>query len=445
MKRAHKEKKGKQSEHLKTIKKLGIQYMEATDYISSEADQIDLVEVKPLSLLSGGQGLFSKSKIPAQTTIGSYTGEIFFSFEEYADFLKTNPKANPNYSMATPSGQVIDAANKGNFTRFANHSDIQANCLFVPQPNGEMHVITARTIKPGEQLLIDYGTYNEDDAKNLLFLNPSDNELSPEDLITQYSYHRYLLKKTLSFYNLPEQPEEQVIYCTDIGLTILKGKSLEKSSYNKEEINLPFLLEKSPKNFFSFCDIDHLFPLILAIHLGQLNNVKWLVKNGANVNQQAHHSGYSPLIAALQTYQTAGKLRSHRISKEHALEIICLLAQKANPLTYDQDDFFLHQAIDVLDVDAFKALFIALKKNTKWYKLGKLFSVLNSDNLDPMLYAVSQEQWEKAEVMLALSPTYHNKFFKKDDKQQLKKLALERSDEEHSFFCQKAKELGFRF
>lgn len=166
MKRRHKR---KQTENLNTIERLGIQYMEATDYISSEADQVDLVEVKPLSLLSGGQGLFSVSPIPAQTTIGSYTGEIFFSFEEYADFLKENPKADPNYSMATPSGQVIDAANKGNFTRFANHSDIQANCLFVPQPNGEMHVITARTIKPGEQLLVDYGTYNEDDAKNLLF------------------------------------------------------------------------------------------------------------------------------------------------------------------------------------------------------------------------------------------------------------------------------------
>lgn len=228
-------------------------------------------------------------------------------------------------------------------------------------------------------------------------------------------------------------------------MTILAGKLLEKSSYNREEINLPFLLEKSPKTFFRFCDIDHPFPLIIAVYLGQLNNVKWLLENGANIDQQEHHSGCSALITSLITYKAAGKLRSHRISKEDALEIICLLAQKANPLTYDKNDFFLHQAIDVLDVDAFKALFIALKKNTQWYTLEKLFSVLNSDDLDPVLYAVSQEQWEKAEVMLNCSPAYHNKFFKKNDKQQLKKLALERSDEEHSIFCQKAKELGFRF
>lgn len=161
------------SREQETIHRLGIENMSSKNYIASSIDKPELFSVKPVRILKDfqGFGVYARQRIPSNTIIGEYTGEVYTRDE----FLKLS---NQDSSYAMQLGQyIIDAKHKGNFTRYINFSDSQANIEFIESKNKNKKIVALRTIKeiyPGQQLLIDYNTYHEE-YNQFIFLNPEDN------------------------------------------------------------------------------------------------------------------------------------------------------------------------------------------------------------------------------------------------------------------------------
>ena len=104
-----------------------------------------------------GYGLFASKHLPVGSFIGVYTGVV----RSRRAFMK-----NPNdYSFAYPQIKFslhrysINAASKGNETRYINHSN-HPNCQAVSAfYDGILHIIirTVRKVSTGEQLFYNYG------------------------------------------------------------------------------------------------------------------------------------------------------------------------------------------------------------------------------------------------------------------------------------------------
>ena len=105
-----------------------------------------------------GYGVFTEKLIPELSLIGEYTGVVrrrrFWkdSSNDYVFGYVIGPHDTP---------WVIDAREKGNFTRFINHSyepNLTSKWMIA---DGICHIIffANRLILPGEQLTYDYGPY----------------------------------------------------------------------------------------------------------------------------------------------------------------------------------------------------------------------------------------------------------------------------------------------
>jgi len=105
-----------------------------------------------------GYGVFAKETICELTYIGEYTGLVRKrkkrkdSLNDYVFGYVVGPQDTP---------WVIDAREKGNFTRFINHSytpNLTSRWIIA---EGISHIIffANRLIQPGEQLTYDYGPY----------------------------------------------------------------------------------------------------------------------------------------------------------------------------------------------------------------------------------------------------------------------------------------------
>ena len=110
-----------------------------------------LKKVNPLI----GYGVFAKENIPELSYIGEYAGELR---------ARQRIDRRNNYIFGYLVGTfrtpwVIDAKNRGNFTRFINHSFHPNICSRGIIINGLYHIIffANKPIKKGQQLTYDYG------------------------------------------------------------------------------------------------------------------------------------------------------------------------------------------------------------------------------------------------------------------------------------------------
>lgn len=103
-----------------------------------------------------GYGVFAEKIIPELAFVGEYTGVVrkrrFWgdSSNDYVFGYVIGPQSTP---------WVVDARERGNFTRFINHSydpNVTSKWIIV---DGVAHIIlfANRLIHPGEQLTYDYG------------------------------------------------------------------------------------------------------------------------------------------------------------------------------------------------------------------------------------------------------------------------------------------------
>jgi len=390
----------------KTLKAIGIDNMLGEHYFPSAIDKDDLVFVNPVTLLRKheGRGLFATKDIPAGTCLGVYTGELYPSPQAFEEYLAQNPSADNSYAMAI-GGNIIDAAEKGNFTRYINFSDSQDNVEFVEGKLNYTRVVkvfTTKDIQAGQQFLINYNTYNEADSKYYYFLNPSDGAQSASEMYEEYSSHYQLM--TISFdmplFNLKRNNK---LYLTSVGKAILDNELLSDvvDMPDESHINLPFLKTKPGKIILNFDEADAFTPLMMACYLRQFANVKWLIEHHANIDQQQNHSSNCPLFFALEGYSEETEEKAAYVKIMNYL-----IVNQANVTTHDRaDKTFLHKAITVLSDKDFKSIINLLKKQ-EHIVLSHLFTFVDENDFDVVLTCFNNKDLEKAKILLDAFPEY---------------------------------------
>lgn len=388
----------------KDLDNLGVQNFDAKNYIPSALDRTDLVTVQPVALLveSQGQGLFAKKEIPEGTCIGIYTGLIYTS-EEFQEYLDQNPGADKNYAMSV-GGDWVDAAQKGNFTRYMNFSDTQYNVAFVKGKNNHktvVKVIALKNIPQGHQILVDYNTYEPNASQHYFFMNPEDNETDSYAIYEAHKtrYKMMRVRKTISPLRLVVG---QDIVLTKIAECVLKNISLKVSSrlFNPADADLPCFLVDTDNTLFNFNQADVITPLMIACYYGHQDNVKWLVNAKANIDRQQNHSGNCPLFFALEGYYGATDKSKH-------FEIIeFLIDNNVNMTVHDREDkIFLHKALPVLSNGHFTSVLAQLSVRDP-EDLNALFNFVDHNNEDIVLQCLRIKDFDKFAILLDANPGY---------------------------------------
>ncbi len=390
--------------------RVGIHDMDPKDYIGTAFDRPDLVEVREVNLLRsfGGKGLFATQDIPAGTCIGLYTGKIY-TREEFKIYCEGD-HVDLSYTMHI-NDIVIDGIKKGNFTRFINFSDNQDNVKFSdPSLDGNkvVTVVTKVDIKKGQQLLVDYNTYDEQASKHYLFINPGDNHLSTAELARQFhkNYSAYTSPVTLPAIQLQAGNR---LHVTQLAAHVLNDKKLTDKRLKLEavEVDLPCLHVGKNHMIAEFDQSDVFTPLMAACSLGQLENVQWLVQHHANINQQQHQSGNCPLFIALEGYAAAPADR-----KQKYFDILLyLITHHANLAVHDRNDkTLLHKAIRILTDDDFKVLVNQYKIMNETLLLD-LYQYIDDQHQDIVMTCLRQNQLEKFKYLLTHNPEYFDEYY----------------------------------
>lgn len=389
----------------KVLANVGIDNMKVEEYIPSSIDLPDSVTVKTVDLLKemGGRGLFAAQDIEEGTCIGIYTGEEYASRADFDRYLEENPMADDSYAMRI-GRRMIDAANKGNFTRYINFSDSQDNVEFVEGVvNGEkvVKVIALNKIYQGQQFLVNYNTYDEKASKLYYFLNSSDGSQSASEVYEQNKANYSVHSKSGDCEAFQIKDEAQLLI-SRVAAAVFANKPLSNLNDVKlSEIDLPILRMGPFKRILDFKEADTFTPLMVACYLGQLNNVNWLIKQGANVDQQQNRSGNCPLFFALLGYN------SGQTTKNKYLQIILsLIASGAILGVHDRADrTFLHKAIDTLSDRDFKKVVGGIK-NQDETEFEELYHYVDENDLDLVQYALKAKEWNKVQHLLEAYPDY---------------------------------------
>ncbi|WP_162263934.1 Dot/Icm T4SS effector AnkI/LegAS4 [Legionella shakespearei] len=387
---------------------LGIDNMETRDYIPSTLDRTDLVAVKPVNLLQafGGRGLFATQDIAQGTVIGIYTGEVFDSVPAFDAYKAEHPGADDSYSM-TVAGRIVDAARKGNFTRYINFSDTQDNMEFIEGHIKGRKVVLVRAIKDimaGQQFLVNYNTHEERNSKLYFFLNPSDGWLSAEELHQQHqdSYQPFTIHINLEELGVTEGDDYQL---TQAGAAVINSESLSDiMDLNPADIDLPQLKLNLNGQVLDFNTADAFTPLQLACYLGQVDNVAFLLAQGANKDYHQNNSGQFPLSLAL-----AGYAQSPGNENKYMTVLNLLVFHQANIFAHDRlDRTFVQQAISVLSDRHFAALLNTVKSRKD---INELFAYVDENDHDVVLYSIKCKAFNKLGLLLELNPEYFEKTF----------------------------------
>lgn len=137
----------------------------------------DNFELKESKIKGAGLGIFAKTNIKARTGLGEYMG-VFVSIKEFNEFSPEQKEVGFDYGWEIhdfrgnknrPKGfklreqstiGYVDAKDptKSNYLRYINHpaKDLEEN-VTPYQLNGKIFYMTARDIKEGEELYVNYG------------------------------------------------------------------------------------------------------------------------------------------------------------------------------------------------------------------------------------------------------------------------------------------------
>lgn len=380
------------------IQAMGIDNMTSSQYIPSPLDRNDLVSVKPVNVLSefGGRGLFATQDIPKGTCLGLYTGEVF-SITDFQKLLATNKEANNHYAMNV-GHTIVDGRIKGNFSRYINFSDSQANVEFVEgyyKGRKVVKVMTTQGIQANQQFLVDYNTYDERASRDYFFINPDDGNQSAHEVYIENQ----------RFYLAPTLFNDSYFYPTRLGDLLLKDKKLSHflTYFAIEEINLPILRANDNDGISDFNEGDVYSPLMIACQKGQEENVSWLIANNARVNQQQNKSGLCPLFIAMIGYSYA----TSRKKRDYLLIIHQLIEHKANVFVHDRaDNTFLHLAINTLKSDDFVSTLNLLKNKLDTNNFKKLYDYVNTNDDDVITSCIRNKEFSKLAYLLRANPDY---------------------------------------
>lgn len=110
-------------------------------------------DIRPSTIEGAGQGLFAKTHIKEEDTIGYYTGEVIGEKE----FHNPNRPFSAYVLWVSRKHIIIGEGPKANYTRFINHSD-EPNAFLVASTRWKTARFEAlRDIAPGEEIFFNYG------------------------------------------------------------------------------------------------------------------------------------------------------------------------------------------------------------------------------------------------------------------------------------------------
>jgi uncharacterized protein len=101
-----------------------------------------------------GRGVFARVHIPEGTRIIEYRGERISNDEADARYPDDPTRQHHTFLFSIDDELVVDAAFKGNMSRWINHS-CDPNCDAVIE-GGRIWIESIRDIAPGEELRDDY-------------------------------------------------------------------------------------------------------------------------------------------------------------------------------------------------------------------------------------------------------------------------------------------------
>ncbi len=349
-------------------------------------DRVDLIK---------GYGLYAAKTIYANTILGEYTGE---------EVSLENLDTDSPYSMFISDDLYRDAKKTGNFTRFANCSEYQDNACF--EFNEKLNIILVmakRTIKAGEQILIKYTEDNLLD-KEYYCLHPSDSWKSSVDYRDDHVSHYQLIDLKSDYPGLALKCNDQV-YLSKMGHAILNNEVLTDKMLPDENssqiVNLRFLKQHEHENVpLGFDKFDSLNALMLACYFGQVGNVKWLIKNKAEINKQQTISGKTALFFAFQG------LKDNMCSEENCTTITILLcSHHANPCISSKiSEIFLFDAMRQLNSNNLALIL----KNLNNEGFEDAMRHVNEDNLDLVFFAIKLKRFDILDLLLSRCGNYFN-------------------------------------
>ncbi|MFA6303756.1 MAG: ankyrin repeat domain-containing protein [Legionella sp.] len=401
-------------ERKKIMQQVGIDNMQAKDYLPSTFDKKNLVMVKPVNVLKNFncRGLYATQDILPGTCLGLYQG-TYYAPENFDRYLEENTNANSDYAMEV-EGKIVDAQIKGNFTRYINYSDTQSNVQFA----GDLYygqevpkVITTRLILAGEQILVDYNHYNPLSSTEYSYLNPEDGWQSAQE-VYEYNkdkYEFYELKYALDFIGLPKTTN---LCVTPVIKTILEMELLDHlPGYpSSVDVKLPCLMPDSNTSIKDFSKLDTFSALMFACYLGQIKNTQWLIDKGSNIDQQQNRSGKNPLIFALLGYSLTNNSKDAHVKIIHAL-----IKAGAHLEAHNRhDQTFLHLAVTVLSDEDFEST-IKLIHECRRTQFKSLYAYIDNQNNDIVQSCIKAKLWYKLKQLLNYNPDYIQTYYSGDE------------------------------
>ena len=121
----------------------------ANERIRTETD----FEVRPSTIEGAGKGLFAKTPIAEEDTIGYYTGEVIGENE----FHDPERPFSAYVLWVCRTHIIVGEGPKANYTRYINHSDEPNAFLVVSSRWKTARFEALRAIAPGEEIFFDYG------------------------------------------------------------------------------------------------------------------------------------------------------------------------------------------------------------------------------------------------------------------------------------------------
>lgn len=339
---------------------------------------IALLGKRCLGVIATQDIVVKKNKIKP---LGVYWGELTKSAPAASKYIFTLIK------------DEVDARKHGNWTRFVNHSEYNTNVTANLKYYGSgkkrlpyMEYGLSKSVKAGEQLLIDYGPDYEFDTETQIFLNPSNSHLTFADIyqLHQENYKlltgkQYQLCKTLL-------PTADKIYFPKY----LKNSGSE----------LPIITADHRGHIYSDDKQAGLTPLMLAAFAGDVKEVKSLIKYGSNVSQLHIWHGQTPLFYTVQS-----KAPSMNVNK------ICRLLLTKETDIGQQDVHgmtVLHWCIKQGHISTLHAIFD--DKRVKSNAIDAL-EVVNKEGYCPALFAIANGDIETAAYLIKLFNRYFKRTF----------------------------------
>ena len=127
-------------------------------------EQVPLL-VGPSSIAGAGWGTFAPRAIESGTFLVEYRGELISQSEAEWRGKIYDAKAS-SYLFDLNDVQVVDAARKGNRSRFINHSRQASASTKILSTRGDQHIgiFARRNLAQGEEIFFDYGPKYTEDA-----------------------------------------------------------------------------------------------------------------------------------------------------------------------------------------------------------------------------------------------------------------------------------------